>query len=214
MPNIDFYAANADFDPILTHVFSISECRVFESYSPFGQELAEFTSIDSIASRYAIGVCKGTGASVLLQLVPPNAMDLCRIERVNLNPAACDGHTFRYRISGWGLIQLYLGGVGPHGMVESHGNHFTELGAQKWEQSDGGELGAVAAWDWRRIAAISSALNRFIRSKLARYKLGSRPVLPDAAAAFESGVEPVSPGGKALLRQYHLQRHAQGGATG
>lgn len=205
MPNIDFFATGADFIPILNYVFAESRCRVFESYSPPGQDIAEFSSIDSIESRYAIGVCAGTAPSVLLELVPPESMGLCHIRRINLDPARCGGQTFRYVISGWGLIQLYLGGVGPHGLVNSHSNHFTAARARYWEPVDGGKRGAVESWDWRKTTRVSSALNRFIR-KLALYKLGSRPVLPNAAAAFETGVGLV--GGfdqELLLKQHQLQ---------
>jgi hypothetical protein len=199
MPNIDFYAAGADFFPVLTYVFKQSACRVFESYSPPGEEIAEFKSIEDLSARYPVGVCRGSGPSVLLQLVPPSASHHFTIRRISMQPELCEGHTFRYAVEGWGLIQLDLGGIGPQGLVNSHSNHNTEARARKWLETHR-ELGPIESWNWREITVVSSALNRFIRTKLATSKLGSRPVLPDAAAALAAGLAPVLVGDQNLLK--------------
>jgi hypothetical protein len=200
MPNIDFYAAGADFFPVLTYLFEQSACRVFESYSPLGEEIAEFKSIDDLSARYPIGVCRGSGPSVLLQLVPPSASHQFSIRRISLQPELCDGNTFRYAVEGWGLINLHLGGIGPQGLVNSHSNHNTEARARKWLETHR-ELGPIELWNWQEITAVSSALNRFIRIKLATYKLGSRPVLPEAAAAFAAGLAPIPVGDQNFLNE-------------
>jgi hypothetical protein len=198
MPNIDFYAAGRDFTEVLDYVFEKSECRVFESYSPYGKSIAEFRSAVDLSERYPIGTCTGTAHSVLLQLVPPSGFNQFKIRRMSLDPKACKGHTFRYAIEGWGLIQLYLGGTGPAGLVHSHSAHNSEARATKWVGARP-NAGSPEFWDWREITSISSALNRFVRNKLSVYKLGSRPVLRNAAAAFAAGVDPVSAGDKSLL---------------
>jgi hypothetical protein len=199
MPNIDFYAAGPDFLQVLSYVFKQSACRVFESYSPPGEEIAEFKSIDDLSARYPIGVCRASGPSVLLRLVPPSASHQFSIRRISLQPELCDGHAFRYAVEGWGLINLNLGGIGPKGLVNSNSNHNTEARARKWLETHR-ELGPIEIWNWREIAAISSALNRFIRTKLATYKLGSHPVLPDAAAAFAAGLAPILVGDQIFLK--------------
>jgi hypothetical protein len=199
MPNIDFYAAGADFFPVLTYIFKQSTCRVFESYSPPGEEIAEFKSIDDLSARYPIGVCRGSGPSVLLQLVPQSASDQFSIRRISMQPEHCDGHTFRYAVEGWGLIHLHLGGISSQGLVNSHSNHNTEARARKWSKSYQ-EIGPMEIWNWRETTVVSSALSRFIRSKLATYKLGSRPVLPEAAAAFAAGIAPIHVRDQNLLK--------------
>ena len=161
----------------------------------------------ALEAQFVIGRCEGTMPIILLQLVPPSSFDLCQVRRIELNRSTFGDNAFRYRLDGWGLIQLYLGGIGSHGAVASHSNHFTRAGAKSWEQTDGGERGLVDAWDWRKVIATSSALNRFVR-KLAGYKLGSRPVLPAAAAAFETGFDPVATFDRELLRKLHLQSSA------
>src|ERR1700722_15717271 len=200
MPNIDFYAAGADFLAVLTYVFKQSACRVFESYSPPGEEIAEFKSVDDLSARYSVGICPGSGPSVLLQLVPPGASHQFNIRRITLKPELCEGRTFRYAVEGWGLIQLQFGGTGPQGLVNSHSNHNTEARAKRWSETHR-ELGPIEIWNWRETTAVSSALNRFVRTKLATYELGSRPVLPDAAAAFAAGLTPIFVGDQNLLKE-------------
>jgi hypothetical protein len=190
VPNLDFYAVGADFDAVLNYIFKERACRVFESYSPPGEEIAEFKSTAEISARYPVGICRGSGASVFLQLVPPGAAPLFAIRRVSLSPDANQGHTFRYAVTGWGLIQLYLGGQGPYGLVASHTNHNTESRARRW-QAVHPELGPAAAWDWREVTRVSSAFNRFVRTKLAVSKIGNRPVLSNAAEAISNGTHPV-----------------------
>lgn len=200
MPNIAFYALDKDFDLVLGYIFKDSGCRVFESYSPFGADLAEFDGLSSIASRYSIGRCVGDASSVLLTLVPANAMRLCHVRRIELNPMKCDGHTFRYAISGWGVIVMNLGGIGPKGLVPSQSSHNTVARARSWENMYKNELGSIDVWDWDATIRISAALNRFI-NKRAVYKLGSRPVLLGAAKAFLSGSSPVARHDVQVLKQ-------------
>lgn len=157
---------------------------------PRGEEIAEFNSIAEISTRYPIGVCRSSSASVLLQLVPQSATALFSVRRIELSPDVNQEHTFRYAVAGWGLIQLYLGGEGPHGLVASHTNHNTESRARRWQRLHR-ELGLVENWNWREITLISSGFNRFIRTKLAVSKIRSRPVLPNASAAISKGAQLV-----------------------
>jgi len=202
MPNLDFYAVAADFDAVLEYVFAKSECRVFESYSAFDSELIEFSSADMLKEKFRIGQCTSDTPSTLLQLVVPGASTFYRIRRIDLLPEKCRGHTFRYTIEGWGLIQLYLGGIGPRGVVASHTNHNSEARARAW-QATCPEMESTGAWDWTQVTAVSSAFNRYIRNKLAVNKLGSRPVLPAAQEAFDAGLVPAEGFARALLENRH-----------
>lgn len=201
MPNIDFYAAGTDFDTLLQYVFGKSGCRVFESCSLPGTEIVEFKSPGDISKHYTVGKCQGNSHSALLELVPPSVPELFHIRRVHLDPTTCDGHMFRYEIKGWGLIQLYLGGIGPAGLVNSHSNHNSAARAKRW-MTTSPELGEVDDWDWREVRAISSALNRFIRTN-AIYKLATRPVLPGAASLFSTGIDPSEKAFKPPARMQH-----------
>src|SRR6476469_5105150 len=110
MANLDFFAIRPDLEQLFTFLFAETDFRVFESYSEFGQSLREFPSFADLFATFDIGLDEnGHGSAALLQLWSPSVMPKPRIERINLDPGKCDGFTFRFRISGYGLVQLYLG---------------------------------------------------------------------------------------------------------
>lgn len=179
MPNCDFYAAGSDFGDVLEYVFTRSECQVFETYSPIGDELAEFTSVGQIAARYPVGTTRHTAPSVLLSLVAPGARRLVTKRRIDL-----ESGSMRYTLEGWGIIHLHLGGVGPKGLVHSHTNHNSEKRARAWAPA-APHLAPVEAWNWKEVAGISNRFNAHIR-RLAVSKIGSRPVLPAASKVLQT----------------------------
>lgn len=180
MPNCDFLATGSDFELVLSHVFAAERFLVYEHYSPYDQEVVQFRSVEEVRDRYpTMGQCIGSGPSVMLQLLVPGTGSVL-FERISLDSRRCGGVTFRYRASGWGLIQLQLGGIGPKGLVESHTNHNSAKRAAVWEATCGDKLGPAASWDWPQIESASRSFNRYI-SKIALRKDGSRPVLPEAA---------------------------------
>ena len=188
MPKLDFYACGLDFEPILDFIFLRSGCRIFESYSAFDAEIREFKSAADLLQACRVGECAADYPSILLQLVPPRADSLYSIRRIKLKPST--GHTHRYAINGWGLIQLHLGGFGPSGLVHSHTNHNSEKRAHLWAGTYP-DLGSPKAWDWKQVVRTSSALNRHVRTKLSVTVELGRPVLPKAAKALGNGTTAV-----------------------
>ena len=190
MPNCDFYAADTDFTALLEFVFAECGCQVLETYSPFDEELAEFSSVSAIVQRYSVGRCEGTAPSVLLSLVPPSGRKLFTTRRIDLKPGSVPGATFRHTVEGWGTISLHLGGIGPKGLVHSHTNHNSEARARAWS-STYPEWKPVEQWNWAEITKISNRLNTHIRRRLAVSKIGSRPILPEASRHLNSGIKAV-----------------------
>ena len=139
-------------------------------------------------SSEPVGHVSGSGPSVLLTLWPTAASGKVETTRYGLNPESCAGATFRHRITGWGLIQLQLGGVRDRSVVHSHTNHNSRERVLKWALPDH-EMGDPDDWDWAVVRSTSSKLNRFIR-KIATSKIGSRPVLPEASNLISEGYEP------------------------
>ncbi|MBK8344680.1 MAG: hypothetical protein IPL12_16140 [Bacteroidetes bacterium] len=95
----------------------------------------------------------------------------------NLDPKRCNGHTYRYSTDGWGLIQLYFGGIRNGELHQSHIGHFNEKGALKWEGTNKTN-GLVNLWDWTEIQVTSRKLKYYIHNKLAARKIDSIGVLP------------------------------------
>ena len=185
MPNCDFYAVDGDLKRIVEFVFHELDCRVFELSSEPDKELREFKSAEEVLQIAGFGKCRGKTHSVYLQLWPRSARGKIHVQRIGLDPKACNGATFRYQIQGWGLIQLYLGGISKAGVIHSHSNHNSEKRAQKWASTHE-ELDEVSSWDWREVNRVSRQLNRHIQ-KMAATKMGSRPILPEAACEIEAG---------------------------
>lgn len=93
-------------------------------------------------------------------------------------------HSFRYRVSGWGLIQLYLGGMNENEktLIHSYTNHNSEKRAIKWQETSP-EMGRADKWDWQEVNKVSRNLNSYIR-KLSVSKIGSRPILENALSSI------------------------------
>jgi hypothetical protein len=106
-------------------------------------------------------------------------MSKLSIGRFNLNPAACDGHTFRHRIEGGGLLQLYLGGVCGQVVTSSHYGHSSQVRAQNWSSNRG--------INWEALKKLSNRIQYHIRKRLAVGKVPGRPVLAQALQLAQAG---------------------------
>jgi hypothetical protein len=178
--NLDFFAAEADQRAVLDFMFSSTDVRVFESYSECGADLREFRSTDELATAFPLGIDPhGNANAVLLELWSPSVMRDLTITRVHLNPAYCDGHTFRYRIDGGGRMQLYLGGVCDRVVTKSHFGHQSQTRARTWDVDDG--------VNWEALKTLSNRIQYHIRKRLGAGKAGSRPVLPQALELARAG---------------------------
>jgi hypothetical protein len=191
MASIDFYALRDDVRELVRFVFEETDARVFESYSEYDAELREFRSFDELSSAFRLGSDPhGHGHAVSLQLWFPSVMRDVEFERITLK---LKGPSFRYRVSGVGLVQLDLGGQSGSVISESHYGHWSEAGARQRATGD------VDAVNWSTLSRISGRIQRHIRTKLAVAKVRGRPILPAAFAALQGGIG---------LRYSSLQFHA------
>jgi hypothetical protein len=178
--NLDFFAAEADQRAVLDFLFSSTDVRVFESYSEYGAELREFRSTDELAAAFPLGTDPyGNGSAILLQLWSPSVMRDLTIRRFKLDPAHCNGHTFRHNIEGGGLMQLYLGGVCDRVVTKSHFGHQSQVRAEAWGVDDG--------VNWEALKTLSNRIQYHIRKRLAAGKVPSRPVLTQALELARAG---------------------------
>lgn len=191
MASLDFYALEEDIRGLVHFMFEETDLRIFESYSAYEAELREFRSFEELSAAFSLGGdTHGHGHAVLLQLWSPSVMERVEFERIELKVA---GHSFRYRISGVGLIQLYFGGQHEGVITDSHYGHWSEAGAR---QRAAGDVDAV---DWNALSRLSGRIQRHIRSRMAVAKVRGRPIFPAAFAALQSGLG---------LRYSSLQFHA------
>ena len=203
MPNCDFYATREDHAELLDGLFAEGSCEVYELASDFGQPLQRFRSTAEVLAQFDRRHPGGRQwREVYLQLYVLGAGPPFVPRRVALDPKACDGATFRYDAEGWGLVQLYLSTTAGRDkrLENSHTNHNTLKRAEAWAGTVT-DQGAVEDWDFARITAFSSRLNRQIRARGVA-KAGGRVVLPGAFACWEAGIAlgPWTPGEHTLER--------------
>ncbi|MBB5858323.1 hypothetical protein ACFQ05_22135 [Amycolatopsis umgeniensis] len=175
MPNLDFYAVDDDWSSVLETVFDLGLFRVFESDSELDRELREFHTAAEVPDGRP-------GRSLALFAVGSGPGPVPT--RIDFLPGVHPDATFRYCCEGWGLIQLYHAvAVGAQELRWSHTNHNTEKRAAAWAATLP-RLGDPDEWNWPAVTSASGRLNRAIR-RMAVSKIGSHPVLPNAARFIE-----------------------------
>ena len=180
MAGIAFYALREDVRSLIHEILEETDLRIFESYSRYDSDLREFRSFSDLSDAFPLGTdVNGHGSAVLLQLWSPSVTPTVQFERI---PLKLHGHSYRYRIDGVGLIQLYFGGQHDQTITASHYGHWTEAGAR---QRAVGDVGAV---NWSALALLSGRIQRRIRNKLAVAKVHGCPILPTAFGAIQEGL--------------------------
>ena len=178
--NLDFFVGREDLRRVLDFCFAETDVRVFESYSLLDAELREFRSTDQVAAAFPLGTDeRGDGYAITLKLWSPSVMRTLDIRRINLNPEACPGRTYRYCIEGGGLIDLSLGGVSGEVVTRSNVGHQSETRAVTWNVAEGVEWGALGK--------LSARILYHIRQRLAAAKVRSCPILPEAYGLAKQG---------------------------
>jgi len=155
-------------------------------YSSFSEDIVEFSSSEEVTFYDGYTRLIETGRPLYLTVWPVNASEAVQMKHIDLDPKKCDGHTFRYTVVGWGLVQLYFRGKTQKGLESSHTNHNSEARAKKWAATYLDELGSPEQWNWSEVTRVSSKLNRYIR-KCAVRKIGARPILRHADDILKHG---------------------------
>jgi len=195
MPNCDFYAALEDHRGLLEWLVDEGTCRIYELGSEPEKDLRQFRESFDVLQEF------DKQPSVYLQLYVLGAGPAFEPRLVPLDPKHCHGKKFRYAAEGWGLVQLYLSIPREGALNSSHTNHNSEKRAKAWADTYR-DMPSPNQWDFRRVSAFSSRLNREITRRSVG-KLGSRPVLPSAATLWEAGVlfPPFKPGEVSLQQR-------------
>src|SRR5690606_14303561 len=180
--NIDFFAAEVDQRAVLDFLFSSTDVRVFESYSEYDSELREFRSTEEVAEVFPLGSDPhGNGSFVHLQLWSPSVMRNLTIERFDLIPRYCEGHTFLHQVDGAALMQLYFGGVHGTVVTKSHFGHWSRVRAE----ADG----PIEGVDWEAMKKLSSRIQYHIKERLAVGKAHGYIALRQACELARGGYQ-------------------------
>ncbi|WP_144395071.1 hypothetical protein [Pleionea sediminis] len=91
---------------IVSAIFS-EPAVAYQDYSDFDSELKQYKTEEALLRGISSAI-DGNAHSANFSIYYPEAKGYFFSERKSLNPAKCNGATFRYVASGWGLIQLQI----------------------------------------------------------------------------------------------------------
>ncbi len=140
-------------------IFKECPSTVIEAYSGFSQELRSFQSAQDLCV-YATARRDLPGGSVHVAVHYPDMAGRVARTRVALDPHKCEGHTYRYKVDGWGLIWVHLQLRSAN--LESFVSANSEKRANAWAPTFP-ELDAPSAWDWPTVARHLRRLRRALK---------------------------------------------------
>ncbi|HNU52883.1 MAG TPA: hypothetical protein PKJ98_18475 [Verrucomicrobiota bacterium] len=134
------------FTELAAFVFESGEPVVFHAYSGYGQPLRSFRSPSELIADIEAAFADGQ-KSLGFALHYPDTKGHVAERKITLDPKTCDGHTWRYTVQGWGLIQ-FQGDLRRAPAVECHVAVNTQRRAEGWADTYP-ELRDPSLWDWR-----------------------------------------------------------------
>lgn len=155
--------ADLDQDSVrefINFVFGTDRLCAWPHYSNYGQQMHQFASAPALQGAIddAIRSAKH-GFAVALHF--PETEGFVASQRIDLDPKSCDGHTFRYRVMGWGLFFLHLE-FKRLPFIETHISCNTQKRAQAWSQAYP-DMKAPGLWDWDAVKKIGGRLTRKLK---------------------------------------------------
>ena len=184
--NYNFFASKADKLEVLDFIFNETDLQIYDCASLYEREICEYKKSEEILAKFDLD--NGDNFANTFQLWSPRHKGKPIFNKINLDPKRCKGSTFRYSTEGWGLIQLYLGGIKKNELYHSHIGHFNEKGALKWEYTNKVN-GLISSWDWTEISKTSRKIKYQIHNKIAIRKIESLGVLSGAHNLQTQGIK-------------------------
>lgn len=176
--NFNFYAEKEDQRIILDFIFNETNWEIYDLGSGLGESMSKYTSAAEVEER--IEREKRAG---YFNIYSPDFGGEIIFKKIELDPKACEGHTFRYSSEGWGLIQLYFGKVWNARLEYSTIKHNSKTRAHNWYPTCP-DMGDPDLWNWKEVSKASRKLSNFIK-KASSIKIGSQYVMPEAEKETE-----------------------------
>lgn len=183
--NYNFYANADDKLKILEYIFKKTDLKIFDLSSDLTEEISEYKSVIEISNKFDLN--HGDKFALTFQLWSPRHSGKPLFRRLEINSTRNSQSTFRYSTEGWGLIQLYFGGIKKNELYQSHIGHFNEKGALRYENINTYN-GKVRDWNWIEINKTSRKLKHYIHNNLAVRKNGSFGILAGADLLVAEGI--------------------------
>lgn len=148
--------SRSNLDILLEGAFQAEVPQVASSESDFGQPLQYYTTPEEILAKVAD--CAKSGVrNYAFGLWYPSMKGRVIERKIELDPPR-DGESFRYSLSGWGIIHLHLYFTPPH-TLQCRVAVNSEARATSREDRYP-DMGAVSEWDWRVVETYAFRLSR------------------------------------------------------
>ena len=134
------------FTELAGFVFESGAPDVFHAFSGYSQPLRCFTSSSELGADIESAFATGQ-KSLHFALHYPDTKGRVAERKITLNAKKCEGHTWRYTIEGWGLIQ-FQGDLRHASVIECRVAVNTQKRAEAWAGTYP-ELRSPCLWDWR-----------------------------------------------------------------
>ena len=138
--------SHAGFTELAAFVFDSDAPVVFHAYLAYGQPLCSFRTASEFISDVDAAIASEQ-KSLHYALHYRETKGYVAERKIALNSKSCEGHTWRYSVEGWGLIQLQADLRRTSG-VECRVAVNTQKRAEAWA-STYPDLRDPGLWDWR-----------------------------------------------------------------
>jgi len=136
------------------------QATVYAAYSKYDSDTSSFSNSIDLKTHIETEINDGK-RFIDVAIHYPETKGFVHRQKIDLDPRSCNGAKFRYRTSGWGLIQFQIDFQGNE-MAECRFAVNTEKRALGWSTAYP-DLKAPALWDWKLVEKNARRLIRVLR---------------------------------------------------
>jgi len=152
--------STSELPRIAEAIFASGVPEVYEAYSAFGAEIVSFRNAHELLAYIQARTEKEKHLGFAVYY--PETQGCLKKEKIDLDPKKCNGHTFRYRVSGWGVIQFQLEYGKKTPDIKCRFAVNSELRANKWFDTYP-ELQSPSLWRWELVEKHTRRLIRELK---------------------------------------------------
>ena len=149
-----------DVPRVTAAIFSAGNPIVSEAYSKFDEDIVTFFGTEYL-NKYINQELDGGNKLLTFSVYYPDTQGFREVRKVALKPEKCNGHTYRYAVSGWGVIQFHLGRQ-LDGNLDCYFGVNSEKRANTWFATYP-ELRSPNLWSWQLVEKHVKRLSREIK---------------------------------------------------
>jgi hypothetical protein len=142
---------------LVEFIFESGGVTVFQAYSHFDEALREFKVASELICDMEAEM-ENSQKLLFYTLHYSDAMGSVSKRKIYLNPRSADGHTWRWKVEGWGLIDLQAGSK-QIPKIDCRIAVNSQKRAERWAEGIL-ELGDPNGWDWKIVEKYAGRLIR------------------------------------------------------